>query len=236
MRLASVRIRSYRCLKDLEVVLDDYTALIGPNGSGKSSVLYALDWFLNGGDLSEEDLHRVVENSAATDIDVAVTFTDLDAEDRRVLESYGRGAFAHFRRTWSSSTDKDKMIGNSKQGPGFAAVRSQTRIGDLRAEYATLRTTFPDLAAVMIKEEILAELTRWEDDPVNADQLEDVPEADATHMFGFNGEHTLAKRVRLVLVPAATDIVSQVGRAGRGSALSDLIRQPHVGSRDHCAN
>ncbi len=223
MRLASVRIRSYRCLKDLEVVLDDYTALIGPNGSGKSSVLYALDWFLNGGDLSEEDLHRVAENSAATDIDVAVTFTELDAEDRRVLESYGRGAFAHFRRTWSSSTDKDKMIGNSKQGPGFATVRSQTRIGELRAEYATLRTTFPDLATVTIKEEILAELTRWEDDPANADQLEDVPEADATHMFGFNGEHTLAKRVRLVLVPAATDIVSQVGRAGRGSALSDLI-------------
>lgn len=223
MRLAKVRIRSYRCLKDLEVSLDDYTALIGPNGSGKASVLYALDWFLNGGPLSEEDIHRVAGNPAATDIDVAVTFADLDSEDRRVLESYGRGTFAYFRRTWSSATGKEKMIGNSRQGPGFSKVRSQTRIGELRSEYAALRTAFPDLATVTIKEEILTELTRWENDPANADQLEEVPEADATHMFGFNGEHTLAKRVRLVLVPAATDIVSQVGTAGRGSALSDLI-------------
>ncbi len=115
------------------------------------------------------------------------------------------------------------MIGNSKQGPGFSRVRNQTRIGELRSEYASLRTTFPDLRELTIKEEILAELTRWENDPANAEQLEDIPEADATHMFGFNGEHTLAKRVRLVLVPAATDIVSQVGAAGRGSALSDLI-------------
>src|SRR5665213_1214970 len=223
MRLAKVRIRSYRCLKDLDVSLDDYTALIGPNGSGKSSVLYALNWFLNGGSLSTEDIHRVAGNRAATDIDVAVTFTDLDAEDRRVLESYGRGEFAHFRRIWSSSNGKEKMIGNSRQGPGFSNVRSQTRIGDLRSEYAGLRTTFPTLAVASVKETILAELTRWENDPANAGRLEDIPEDDATHMFGFNGEHTLAKRVRFVLVPAATDIASQVGTAGRGSALSDLI-------------
>ncbi len=114
MKLAKVRIRSYRCLKDLEVSLDDYTALIGPNGSGKSSVLYALDWFLNGGTLTEEDLHRIAGSSVATDIDVAVTFADLEPEDRRVLESYGRGTLAYFRRTWSSVTDKEKMIGNSK--------------------------------------------------------------------------------------------------------------------------
>ena len=223
MRLASVRIRSYRCLKDLEIAFDDYTALIGPNGSGKSSVLYALDWFLNGGNLSEEDVHCIAGTSDATDIDVAATFAELDAEDRRVLESYGRGVFAHFRRTWSSSTGKEKMIGNSKQGPGFSKVRSQTRIAEFRSEYASLRAVFPELAAVTIKEEILAELTRWENDPDHEKQLEDVPEDDATYMFGFNGEHTLAKRVRLILVPAATDIVSQVGTAGRGSALADLI-------------
>lgn len=223
MRLAKVRIRSYRCLKDLEVSLDDYTALIGPNGSGKSSVLYALDWFLNGGTLSEEDIHRVAGSQEATDIDVAVTFADLDTEDRRVLESYGRGTFAYFRRTWSSATGKEKMIGNSKQGPGFATTRGLSPVTALRTAYAELRTKFPDLADVSKKEEIYDELTRWENDPRNAAQLEDVHEDDATHMFGFNGEHTLSRRVRLVLVPAATDIVSQVGNAGRGSALADLI-------------
>jgi putative ATP-dependent endonuclease of the OLD family len=223
VRLTRVKIRSYRCLKDLEVLLDDYTAFIGPNGSGKSSVLYALNWFFNGGTLSEEDLHRVAGKPDATDIDVEVTFSDLDTEDRRILASYGRGSFAYFRRTWSSDAGKEKMIGNSKQGPGFAKIRAMTRVTEMRPEYAALRERFSDLVHVTAKDDILSELTRWENDPANRGHLQDIEDADATHMFGINGEHTLAKRVRLVLVPAATDIVNQIGTAGRGSALSNLI-------------
>lgn len=223
MRLTKVKVRSYRCLKNLEVSLDEYTAFVGPNGSGKSSVLYALNWFLNGGLLSEEDLHHVSGTPGATDIDVEATFSDLDAEDRRVLESYGRGRTAYFRRTWSSDTGKEKMIGNSKQGPGFATIRAMPRIGEIRTAYTALRGRFPDPTDVTAKDDILSELTRWENVSANSEHLEDIADADATHMFGFNGEHTLAKRVRLVLVPAATDIVNQVGAAGRGSALSTLI-------------
>ncbi|MBK7322591.1 MAG: AAA family ATPase [Candidatus Microthrix sp.] len=32
-------------MKDFEVQIDDYTALVGANGTGKSYLLYALEWF-----------------------------------------------------------------------------------------------------------------------------------------------------------------------------------------------
>ena len=43
--IEGVRIRSFKCLKDIEIELKPLTILIGPNGSGKSSILYAIYWF-----------------------------------------------------------------------------------------------------------------------------------------------------------------------------------------------
>lgn len=42
-------------------------------------------------------------------------------------------------------------------------------------------------------------------------------------MFGFNGEHILARRMRLVLVPASSVIAEQVSSSGRTSAVARLI-------------
>ncbi len=79
MKLTRAWIRSYRCLREIELEFDDYTVLIGPNGSGKSSVLYALDWFFNGGNMNEEDVWRPVtgEDEAPSRIEVEVEFADL---------------------------------------------------------------------------------------------------------------------------------------------------------------
>jgi len=135
VRLARVWIRSYRCLREMEVELDDYTVLIGPNGSGKSSVLYALDWFFNGGDMHEEDVWRSVSDSGETPlrIEVEVEFADLDDSDRDVLGMYARGEAARFRRSWTDGDEK--MIGNSLQGPGFANVRQAGSAAEAKAAY-----------------------------------------------------------------------------------------------------
>jgi hypothetical protein len=210
--------------------VDDYTAFVGPNGSGKSSVLYALDWFFNGGALSREDFHATAagqdldqdDNDDNTDIDVEVTFGSLTKEDRDVLGQYGRGERATFRRIWSLD-GKEKMIGNARQGPGFAAIRAEPVVADLRARYKESRTLYPSLADVMKKEDILAQLDDWESDPANASLLEEVAATNATHMFGFNGEYVLARRMRLVLVPASSVISEQVSTSGRTSAVARLI-------------
>ena len=132
MRISQVHIRRYRCIKDLVVDVSDYTVLVGPNGSGKSSVLYALDWFFNNRQLSEEDIHRTSNDPPVgaadppSQIDVEVTFSELNDEDRTVLEKYGRGETARFRKSWPNADGKPKMIGNATQGPGFADVRAVT--------------------------------------------------------------------------------------------------------------
>lgn len=98
MRLSEVHVRNYRSLRDFSLSLDDYTVLVGANGSGKSSVLYALDWFFNGGKLDVQDLHARggSESTARTEapgdarIEVSVQFTDLSDDDREILGKYGK--------------------------------------------------------------------------------------------------------------------------------------------------
>lgn len=200
---------------------------MGPNGSGKSSVLYALDWFFNGGSLSDDDFHSTATSPAGdgdcSEIDVEVTFTDLTGEDRRGLGQYGRGDVATFRRIWSRSDGNEKMIGNSLQGPGFAAVRAAGPVADMRTLYKDLRTRLSGLADVTPREDILTQLTAWENQAENADSLEEVEAGDASHMFGFTGEHVLASRIRMILVPASTDIAGQMSTSGKLSAVSRLI-------------
>ena len=230
MRISKVTIKNYRSIKSLTLDIDDYTVLIGPNGSGKSSVLYALNWFFNGGSLDELDRHRDAgseieerEDDNREPIEVDVTFAEIDDADRRVLRSYARGDSARFRRVWPDEDGKEKMLGNSWIGPGFDEVKSAEPADAVKAAYRELRKQVPDLPDVSTKKAVFEELRKWESNPANEDRLVETNTSDATHMFGFQGEHVLAKRMRYVLVPAAADIADQVGSTGRGSALSELV-------------
>jgi energy-coupling factor transporter ATP-binding protein EcfA2 len=226
MRIMTAKIRGYRCLDDLTLDFADYTAFIGPNGSGKSAVLYALNWFFNGGEVDDHDLHVSSGSPTTTEVSVEVTFGDLNIEDRRILGKYGRGSVAVLRRSWFLETGKEKMIGNAMQGPGFAEVRATSSVVAMRSAYTSLKSTCTSLRDVPMmasKDQIVAELDHWEDDPSNREQLVEVDDDDATHMFGIAGEYTLAKRMRMVLVPAAADIADQVGSAGGSSALAYLV-------------
>ena len=40
--IKSIRIKNFRCLRDVTVALDSLTVLVGPNGSGKSTLLDAI--------------------------------------------------------------------------------------------------------------------------------------------------------------------------------------------------
>jgi hypothetical protein len=151
-----------------------------------------------------------------------VTFDALTAQDKAVLGSYATGEKAIFRRSWSASAG-EKMIGNALQGPEFAAVRQAAGAPATKQAYAALRAQLPELPTASTARAILEALTTWELDPSNLDRLVRVTDADANHLFGFNGEATLASLMRLVLVPAASDLANELGHAQRGSALSSLI-------------
>ena len=233
MRVSKVLVRGYRSLRNVEVDIDNYTALIGPNGCGKSSVLYALNWFFNGGSLEAEDCHagasiastvgtEVAPESPLAAIDVSVTMVDLTAADRAVLGKYGRGDSVTFRRTWRED-DKDKMIGNAWQGPGFAKVRAAGSAADVGTAYQAIQSNVAGLEPLTGKARILEALDDWEANNVDVDLLEEVPDDDASHLFGINGPNVIRDRVQLVLVPAAIDMEAQMSGASRGTALHTLV-------------
>lgn len=234
MKARRAVIRNFRSLRELDITLDYYTALIGPNGSGKSSVLYALDWFFNGGSISIADVYRdsstpdaaPVQEGDERFISVTVTFGDLTDADRERLGKYGIGKQAIFRRTWTAGDGKEKVVGNATQGPGFSAVRDGKRVGEFRPAYVALRgqfDTLPDLGAAPAKEACVAALDEWESNPQNAGQLEEIPDLDASHLFGIAGTAPLKQCSQFVLVPASTDMASEAGGTGRKTALNELI-------------
>lgn len=229
MRIETVSIRNFRSLKDITIEVADYAVFIGANGSGKSSVLYALDWFFNETVLAETDVHGYTPDSALspdTTVDVTVTFADLTAKDRERLGLYGRGDKAIFRSTWYPSTKQKKLVGNAKQGPGFAMLRAEEGVAERRRKYRDLRSTLtdlPDLGNSASKDDILAALTAWESEAAHASRLEDVADVEAKHAMGWNGPNVLRECVRFVLIPAATSISGEVGIASKGSALTELV-------------
>ncbi|MBU2603934.1 MAG: ATP-dependent endonuclease [Actinobacteria bacterium] len=234
MRIARIEISNFRSIKHIAIHVEPYTALIGTNGAGKSAVLYALDWFFRGGPLEVSDVHRsvdaksgeTIEPAAETVVEVAVIFTDLSPRDRERLERYGRGDDATFKRSWSLSAEKDKIVGNALQGPGFADIRVMSKVGEFRPAYKTLRATMPELPDLGVspsKDQVVDALVDWENDTVNSAKLISLDADDASHMFGFTGSSVIRQCVQMVLVPAATDISDQVNGVGKGSTLNDLI-------------
>ena len=197
-------------------------------------MLYALEWFFNGGDLSEADLHTALPGAGPAEeaeaglpssdarIEVEVTFDEVNDGDRQELGKYARGETVRLRRSWPVD-GKSKLVGHSMQGRGFAEVRALTRIGEIRDAYSRLRTELPELPEVTAKEDILGALAAWEDRPENWNQLESVEDDELTHLHGIAGEAVLARRFKFILVPASVDIATAVGTAGKGSVLSSLI-------------
>ena len=236
MKISRIQIKNYRCIKELDLVVDSYSVLIGANGSGKSSVLYALNWFYQGGPLKPTDVHScsasVVpgssggsEAAAGTPVEVTVTFSDLRTRDRERLEKYGRGKTATFKRFWSASSEKDKIVGNALQGPGFAPIRAMKLVGEFRPAYAALTKTVSGLPSLTDpkKEQVDAAFAAWESDPEHMALLEEIDGEDASHLFGIGGAHVIKQCERMVLIPAATDITDEVGGMTKGSALNELI-------------
>ena len=236
MKISRIQIKNYRCIKELDLPIDSYSVYIGANGSGKSSVLYALDWFYKGGPLKPTDVygHKAsdgpapssgIDAEAGAAVEVTVTFSNLRVRDRERLEKYGRGETATFKRFWYLGADKDKIVGNALQGPGFAAVRNMKKVDAYRPAYVRLRETFsdlPQLAAPKL-DAIVEAFVGWENDPNHASLLEPIDGEDASYLFGIDGPNKLKQCERMVLIPAATDITDEVGGMTKGSALNELI-------------
>lgn len=219
MRIESVRIENYRSIKALELNFDNITVLLGANGTGKSSILYALDWFFNGGELEPED---VAYGRSECTVSVDVTFSDLTQQDKEVLGKYGKRDRARFQRSWHPQSG-GKLTGYARAYEPFEDVRSIAGARDLSNAYNKLARENPELGLNIVssKDKAMEEMGNWEHR--NPGLLEDATTS-ATHMFGFAGTAKLAGIFGFSLVRAHGDAASETNDA-RGTLLAQLIER-----------
>jgi putative ATP-dependent endonuclease of OLD family len=141
------RIQNFRCLEDVEITFDSVTTFIGPNGVGKSTVLRALDWFFNGGALTDDDvLHGADQRS----IRVEVEFHHLTETDRAALtkrHAPGSSDSVTVWRTWADG--EQTMMATAYAYPRFEEIRrSADGAVAKRTAYSDLCLDNPDLDLV----------------------------------------------------------------------------------------
>ncbi|WP_207668582.1 AAA family ATPase [Ruminococcus bovis] len=126
MYLRSLRIQGFRKHYDTTIVFSDSTFLIGENNVGKSSILYALDYLLNGKKVNQNEYFSCIttegENKRiADDIILTAEFCDLPTEARlwrgfkgRVIPSINKvagetGLSFIYRKTFSIGASSAKI-------------------------------------------------------------------------------------------------------------------------------
>jgi len=218
MRLERVHVIKFRCLDELRLDFDDVTILVGANSTGKSTVLHAIRWFFEGGQLSDEDVTGMQPGQTAS---VGVTFTDFDDDDRVALGSYVVGNEATFWRTWSQG--EEKLTGRGRAFPDFEVVRALEQAMPVRQAYAELRNERPELGlpTAATKAAVEAAMDAWEE--AHPDDLQESA-VSATHLFGFTGGSRLNGRFDFVLIPAVSDPEEET-RDARGTLLRQLLER-----------
>jgi putative ATP-dependent endonuclease of OLD family len=81
MRLKRFEVRNFKGLKSVSFEWDRFAVLIGENNVGKSSLLQALDWFLSGSAIKDENLchnHVATEENPVELIGYFVELTDVE--------------------------------------------------------------------------------------------------------------------------------------------------------------
>lgn len=204
MRISRVRIQGFRCLADVELVVDDVTTLVGANGAGKSSILRALDWFFNGPrntPITEDDVFSDAAEDAKR-ISVEVEFDSLTEADREKLGSkYAPPSVDKvvIWRRWANG--EEKITGKARAFSPFEQVRQGDTATERRSRYRLLQQEQADLGLpnagsdAVVEEAMLA----WERE--NPDRLTEA-ELPGTNFFGFVGQGVMSGLFDYVLVTA----------------------------------
>lgn len=217
MRISEVKIANFRCLGNVELAVDDLVVLIGANGTGKSSVLRALRWFFDGGELDVRDICGQMPDARIT---VRVTFRDLTPADREQLGSYAKEETATFWRTWSAE-EGEKLTGRALAYAPFEKIRSLNTANERKKAYSDLRREEPGLELPSANSGTAVEQAMRDWEASNPDELAPAT-ASATHLFGFSGQPRLAGRFDYVFVPAVSDAEEQT-RHARGTLLQQVM-------------
>jgi hypothetical protein len=222
MLVKAIHVKNYRSLLDAHLPCEALTVLVGPNGAGKSAFLRALELFyVDPPMLADEDFYN---RDSSKPIEIALTFTDLDEEEREQFSSYVEGSDLTVVRVLTLVGTKTvaKYHGSSRQFPAFLSVRSAASAADKKRAYEQIRQDpgFAHLPRWSKQDVALADLSNWE--AQHPDQCR--RERDDGQFFGFAqvGRGYLGRHTRFILVPAVRD-AGDDAQESRGSAITELM-------------
>lgn len=225
MRIASLYVDHFRCLKDVRLSLDPLTVLVGRNGAGKSAFLRALETFYDvNAPYSEEDYYN---RDTSKPIVIALTYTDLSPVEKKEYRAYLDSDTLTVEKelTWPRGRNSQKYYGSYMGFRSFDEVRAQTTIAQKRQRYRELRqmSAFADLPDIdkNAGHDVIAEnLAQWE--ARHPEQLERI--RDQGQFFGFRevGQAKLERYTRFVFVPAVRDAAEDAAE-GRGRVMTELM-------------
>jgi energy-coupling factor transporter ATP-binding protein EcfA2 len=235
MRIESVSIRNLRCFEKEVMNLDPYTCLVGPNGAGKSTVLCALNIFFRQVEnaptdmttLTREDFHL---QNTDEEIEVTVTFTDLNQEAEEDFKGYVRlgkliiSAIATFDITGNVAVVKQygQRLGMEGFKPFFKAYGDGASARDLQAIFKDIESHNPDLASrksKTTKEGMYEALRAFEDERPEMCK----PLVSEDQFYGATkGANLLSKHVQWVFIPAVKNAADEQAES-RSGALGKLL-------------
>ena len=138
IQITEVRIRNFRSLKEVDVLLDWLTVLIGENNSGKTSFLDALSAAIGAGQrvISERDVFWAPsENKVPLDreviIDLLIRPTDNEGNIIDIFSDY-------WVELWGNGVSQDDRIND------YVGIRTQMKWDSTRGEYITERNFLVD--------------------------------------------------------------------------------------------
>lgn len=160
MKIKRMYIKNFRSILEETLECDDLTVLIGRNGAGKSTFLQALRVFMDtSANVSKEDFYNRDDTKK---IDIEVTFSDLNKEERAEFASYLTGDHLSVSRRFPGGDYFGKQWGCED----FADIRQRLakkeavkNVAETLAEMVQ-SGNFPGLNSV--SRNIDAELDRWE--------------------------------------------------------------------------
>ena len=224
MKIKSIQVKNFRCLKDVFLPCENMTILVGRNGVGKSCLLSALNLFYRTDiRIDERDYYN---GNTSEDISITVRFCDLTEQERRLFRPYLEGDELSIEKviTYDPSRPVQKYYGARYQNPEFEAFRKAS--GQvLRREYNKLREneeyrSFPSYQNKETAEKVLEE---WE--LSNKEKCEQF--RDDGQFFGFQnvGKHRMEKYTKFIHIPAVHRAIEEgvEGARSRGSIFEEIM-------------
>ena len=157
IKIAEVRIRNFRSLKEVDVSLDWLTVLIGENNSGKTSFLDALFAAIGAGkrEISKEDIFLTPsENKVPRDRKVTIDLLIRPSNDNGdIIDSFPEGSY--WVELWGEGVSQDDSDNE------YVGIRTQMKWDSTQGEYKTERKFLKD----------------WQNDPKGAETKESISTA-----------------------------------------------------------